>query len=54
MNYYEIVMRLIESFELDPYIPLGYNRFELFMDCDTLSEDDYICLWALYEFAVDI
>ncbi len=50
MNYYEIVMRLIESFELDPYIPLCYNRFDLFMDIDTLCDDDYVCVWALYDY----
>jgi hypothetical protein len=52
MNYYEIVMLLIESFEWDPYIPYGYSRFDLFMDCDTLCDDDYVCVWALYDFYI--
>jgi hypothetical protein len=52
MNYYDIVCSLLLTYECDLFIPPCYNRYELIMDCDLLTEEDYAYLEFLLKFAM--
>ena len=50
INYEYIVEMYFESLILTPYIPLGYNRFDLFCDTEDFNDDDWACVMSLIAF----
>jgi hypothetical protein len=50
INYEYVVEMYFDSFILTPYVPVGYNRFELFCAPDEFTNDDWACVWALISF----